>query len=155
MKLYLWRNNDRKWDWNCTYDGMALLAHVLPLSSRLYLISQLWSQINKKKFNLLRLGNYRNKKKSYFDVSPWRCIHGRGLSPGSWWSQGPPIPATRSHRCHKMNKSRKNGQNWFVTWWKITIPEKNVKIHLSTHFAAEALGMPGWLHSLQTKADSK
>ena len=35
------------------------------------------------------------------------------------------------------------------------IPEKNVKIHLSTHFAAEALWVPGWLHSLQTKADSK
>ena len=39
---------------------------------------------------------------------------------------------------------------------KIALPrDENVKIHLSAHFAAEALGMPGWLHSLQTKADSK
>ena len=117
MKLYLWWNNDRKWEWrciwwnndrkwewNCTYDGMALLAHVLPLSSRLYLISQLWRQINKKTFNLLRFGSYWSKKKRFVDVSPWRCIHGRGLSPGSWWSQGPPIPATRSHSCHSASE---------------------------------------------------
>ena len=54
-----------------------------------------------------------------------------------------------------LNKSRKNGQNCVATWWQITIPAENVKIHLSTHFAAEALWMPGWLHSLQTKGDSK
>ena len=55
----------------------------------------------------------------------------------------------------QLNKSRKNGQNCVATWWQIKIRKENVKIHLSTHFAAEALGMPGWLHSLQTKADSK
>ena len=55
----------------------------------------------------------------------------------------------------QLNKSRKNGQNCVAMWWKVTIPAENVKIHLSTHFAAEALGMPGWLHSLQTEADSE
>ena len=157
MKLYLWWNNNRKWEWNCTYDGMALLAHVLPLSSRLYLISQdRRSQIKEKKLNLLRLGNYRIKKEYYFDVSPWRCIHGRGLSPGSWWSQGPPTPATRSHSCYsaaEQIEQKRSKLRCHVI--KITVPAENVKIHLSTHFAAEALGMPGWLHSLQTKADSK
>ena len=55
----------------------------------------------------------------------------------------------------QLNKSRKNGQNCVATWWQITIPAENVKIHLSAHFAAEALWVPGWLHSLQTKADSQ